>query len=135
MPLDIALCELCNPLGLSQPAASQVHGIAVAGIIAFVAFLAVVAKLSVAGLGPFNAQLVDAVPSSGGLTVSIEITNSGSAAGATSCVLQDPEGRYTASTVRVQTPVVPAGTTITFERDISQFGRVPLPLTVACTSP
>ena len=135
VPLDIALCELCNPLGLSQPAASQVHGIVVLGIIVFVAFLAVVARVSVAGIGPFSAQLVNAVPSGAGLTISISIANEGSAAGSTTCHLRDPEHRFDGPTVRVQTPIVPAGTKLTFDRDVDEFGRLPLRLDVTCTSP
>jgi len=135
IPLDVAMCEICNPLGLAQPAASQAHGIAVVGIIAFVAFLAVVAKVSLAGLGPFTASVVNAVPSSAGLTVSIEVHNAGTKSGATNCVLQDPETQVNPQIVRVQTPVVPAGGTVTFDRDVSGFGSVPKALDVQCTSP
>lgn len=135
VPLHVALCEECNPLGLSDPASSQAHGIAIAGIIAFVVFLAVVARVTLAGLGPFSATVVNAVPTGPGLTVTIEISNAGSRAGQTNCVLTDPRGPITGHVVRVQTPVVPAGGTITFEREISGFGSEPVALGVQCTSP
>lgn len=135
VPLDVALCEICNPLGLSDPASSQAHGIAIAAIIVFVVFLAVVAKVSLAGLGPFTASVVNAVPSGDGLAVTIEITNGGSRAGQTNCVLTDPRGPVTGHVVRVQTPVVPAGGTLSFEREITSFGKVPIALGVECTSP
>lgn len=135
VPLHVALCEECNPLGLSDPASSQAHGIAIAGIIAFVVFLAVVARVTLAGLGPFSATVVDAVPTGPGLTVTIEISNAGSRAGQTNCVLTDPRGPITGHVVRVQTPVVPAGGTITFEREISGFGSEPVAFGVQCTSP
>ena len=32
VPLDVALCDTCNPLGLAQPSASQAHGTVVLGI-------------------------------------------------------------------------------------------------------
>ena len=133
--LDVALCENCNPLGLSQPAASQAHGIAILGIIIFVVFLAVVAKVSLAGLGPFSGSVVDAVAAGDGLLVSIEVANAGTRAGATSCVLDDPARQAAGRVVRVQTPIVPARGTVTFEREITGLGNVPVVLTVQCTSP
>jgi hypothetical protein len=135
VPLHVALCEGCNPLGLSDPASSQAHGIAIVAIIIFVVFLAVAAKVSLAGLGPFTAAVVDAVPSADGLSLTIEISNAGSRAGQTNCVLTDPRGPVTGQVVRVQTPVVPAGGTVTFERDVSGFGSEPVVLHVECTSP
>jgi hypothetical protein len=133
--LDVALCEECNPLGLAQPAASQAHGTVVAGIVAFVVFLAVVAKLSVAGIGPFNARVVDAVASGGGLRVTIALTNAGTSAGSTTCSLKDPEHPFDRPTVRVQTPSAPGGATIDFERHVDGFGDVPIVLDVTCASP
>lgn len=135
VPLHVALCEECNPLGLSDPAASQAHGIAIVSIVVFVAFLAVVAKLSLSGLGPFSATVVNAVPAGDGLRVSIEITNGGDRAGQTNCVLTDPSAPATGPVVRVQTPVVPADGTITFDREVYGLGSEPVVLNVQCTSP
>lgn len=135
VPLHVALCEECNPLGLSDPAASQAHGIAVVGIVAFVVFLAVIAKVSLSGLGPFTGAVVNSVPSGDGLTVTIEVSNGGSRAGATNCVLTDPRGPVVGQVVRVQTPLVPAGGRVTFEREVTDFGNVPVALAVQCTSP
>src|SRR5262249_20834589 len=53
VPAEKAMCEDCNPLDLAQPSATQVHGIAAVGILVFVAILAVVARWSLAGTGPF----------------------------------------------------------------------------------
>ncbi|MCI0346368.1 MAG: hypothetical protein L0221_13145 [Chloroflexi bacterium] len=135
VPFHVALCEECNPLGLSDPAASQAHGIAVIGIVVFVVFLAVVARVSLAGLGPFTAAVIDAVPSGDGLTVTIQVSNAGTQAGQTNCVLRDPSSAVAGPVVRVQTPIVPAGGSATFRRDVSFFGNVPLALAVTCTSP
>jgi hypothetical protein len=135
VPLHVALCEECNPLGLSDPAASQAHGIAIVSIVVFVVFLAVVAKVSLSGLGPFTAAVVNAVPAGEGLHVSIEITNAGTRAGQTNCVLTGPNGPSTGHVVRIQTPVVPAGGTITFDRDVKGLGSEPIALNVQCTSP
>ena len=133
--IDVAMCDNCNPLGLAQPSASQAHGIAIAGIIVFVVFLAVVAKVSLAGLGPFSAAVVDVAAAADGLAVTIEITNGGTRAGATNCVLHDPNNQASGPIVRVQTPSVPAGGSITFQRQVEGLGQVPVILTVQCTSP
>ena len=135
IPLEVALCETCNPIGLSQPSASQVHGTVVLGIVAFVAFLAIVGRFAVSGIGPFEARLVDAVRSGDGLAVSIEITNTGTKPGATSCVLSDRAHPYDGPTVRVQAPVVDGGGQLTFRREVAEFGAVPLVLDVACATP
>ena len=135
VPLHVALCEECNPLGLSDPAASQAHGIAVLGIVLFVVFLAVVAKVSLSGLGPFSGAVVNAVPSDGGLTLTIEVSNAGSRDGQTNCVLRDPSRPVGGQVVRIQTPVIPSGGSVTFDRDVSEFGSVPVRLDVHCTSP
>ena len=53
----VGLCERCNPLGLRDSAASQVHG-TVFGVVAIaIVLLLVAARLSIAGSGPFPASL------------------------------------------------------------------------------
>ena len=133
--IDVAMCDICNPLGLSQPSASQAHGIAVVGIVVFVVFLAVVAKVSLAGLGPFTGAVTDVVSAGDGLMVTIEVSNAGTRAGATNCVLTDSRGALAGQVVRVQTPSVPARGTTTFEREVSGLGNEPIQLNVQCTSP
>ena len=54
--LQTALCERCNPLGLTQPSASQTHGTVFLGIGAAVLILASLAASSVKGIGPFDVQ-------------------------------------------------------------------------------
>ena len=61
VPLDVGLCERCNPLGLRDSSSSQVHGIAIAGVIAFVIFLAIVGRLVLSGVGPFDASVAGVV--------------------------------------------------------------------------
>jgi len=54
IPVSQAMCERCNPLGLKEPAPSQAHATVFIGIIAGVVLLAVVAKLAVSSVGPFQ---------------------------------------------------------------------------------
>ena len=57
VPIDVGLCERCNPLGLRDVSSSQVHGIAIGGVFLFVVVLAVAAKFALAGIGPFQATI------------------------------------------------------------------------------
>src|SRR4029078_1680634 len=69
VPADDGLCELCNPLELAQPSANQMHGISAAGILAFIAVLALLARLVLVGTGPFAGQVTAVVAAPGGLSI------------------------------------------------------------------
>ncbi len=86
---DAGLCELCNPLELSQPSATQMHGIAAVGILGFIAVLAVVARVVLAGTGPFAGQVIGVAPATGGLSVTLSVRNEGSNASATTCIVRE----------------------------------------------
>ena len=60
--LDVGLCERCNPLGLKDSSASQVHGTVVIAILLAFVGLAVIARLALSGVGPFEASVVSAAP-------------------------------------------------------------------------
>src|SRR6476660_4674384 len=55
VPLDVGLCERCNPLGLKDAASSQVHGTVFVAVGLAVVGLAAAALLLVSGIGPFPA--------------------------------------------------------------------------------
>ena len=132
---DSGLCDDCNPLGLAQPSATQVHGIAALGIILAVVFMLIVGRMLVTGVGPFGAT-VEAVTSAGdGLAVTLTVANHGSKAGATLCTLQDPSARYGGADAYIQSPLIEAGASRTFTGEVAQFGGTPKPLTVACSNP
>src|SRR3954470_935726 len=77
VPLDVGLCERCNPLGLRDAASSQVHGTVFIAVGLAVVVLAAAALLLVSGIGPFPAQVLAIRPSGDDLTVSLQVTNSG----------------------------------------------------------
>jgi hypothetical protein len=133
--VDKALCEACNPLELAQPSATQVHGIAVLGIIAFVVVLAVAGRAVLAGTGPFSGSVLAVGPAPGGLTVTLIVHNAGSKAGATTCrIVPDtrPAGQLGEL---VQTPEVPAGGDAQFSAVVTRLGAVPVGLVADCQSP
>lgn len=133
--IDRGLCENCNPLGLRDSASSQVHGTAFVALFVAIVVLAVVARLAVSGIGPFPARLDTVAPAAGGLVVTIEVTNEGSAAGPTTCRVSDLSRRSNGSAAIVQSPRIEPGQTITFTRTVTAFGVEPRTLGVECSAP
>lgn len=133
VPLEVSMCERCNPLGLKAPAASQAHGTVFAGIAVAVVVLAVLGRAAVAGVGPFEATLAGVAADPAGLRVSIALTNTGDRGGRTTCRVGDPAIRGIGpETAYVQSPAVEAGATVTFDAVVTSLGTDPRPLSVAC---
>jgi hypothetical protein len=129
---ELALCELCNPLELAQPSATQVHGIAALGIVVFIVILAVLGRAALSGTGPFTGTIDGVVPGADGLAVTLTISNGGTKAAGTTCRLI-LEGNPTGGTGElVQTPVVPAGSSVQFTTTATKFGTTPVALAVDC---
>lgn len=134
VPADAGLCELCNPLELSQPSATQMHGIAAVGILAFIAILAVAGRVFQVGTGPFESAVTSVAAASGGLSVTIRVTNQGSSGTATTCRVDQSPSRIGTLPQAVQSPLVPAGGTVEFSALVTKFGSTPIELTVECGS-
>ena len=135
VPLDVGLCERCNPLGLRDVSASQVHGIAVAGVFAFVVILALVGRLFLTGIGPFEGTVAQAVPAGKALAITLTVTNRGSAEGQTTCHLTDPTDRSAGMGGFVLSPRIQPGKTVTFTETVTGLGSTVRPFDVDCTSP
>jgi ribosomal protein L40E len=135
IPISESMCEACNPLGLRSPAASQAHGIAIAGIALAVVIMAVVARLAIAGVGPFTSSVAAVTADPGGLRVTVSVTNAGGRAGSTTCRIDDPALRGIGPEAQfVQSPIVEAGGTLTFDVVVAGLGATPRPLTADCSS-
>lgn len=135
VPADAGLCELCNPLELSQPSATQMHGIAAVGIIGFIVLLAVAGRLVLSGAGPFAGSVVSVVPASGGLAVTMIVHNQGTAAAATTCYVSETPARVAAPKQPVQAPLIQPGESLEFTTTVTRFGESPVALTVDCSAP
>jgi hypothetical protein len=133
--IERGLCEECNPLGLRDASASQVHGIALVGVILAIVALAVVARFAVSGIGPFEAAVADVQAAGSGLSVTIEVTNTGSSAGQTTCRITDASPRGGGQAAIVQSPRIDPGETRSFTREVIGFGSEPLQLAVECQAP
>ena len=130
--MDAGLCELCNPLELSQPSATQMHGIAAVGIIAFILVLAVVGRIGVGGAGPFAGSVTAVAPVASGLEVTLLIANQGSSDAAISCAIREVQPRIGSTPHVVQVPMVKAGATLTWTTTVTKFGRDPVALAATC---
>jgi len=132
---ELALCEQCNPLELAQPSATQVHGIAALGIVVFVVVLAVLGRASLSGTGPFTGAVDGVVGSGGGLVVTLVVSNQGTKSAATTCRVVLDGNPVGGVAELVQTPVIPAGSSLRFTASVTKFGTAPLGLATDCQTP
>jgi hypothetical protein len=135
-PIDVALCEDCNPLGLQQPAATQVHGTVFLAIGVAVVILAVLGRVALNGIGPFAAQVDGVKATSTGLTVTLAVTNEGKGTGATTCRVFDTQNPALGPTdAFVTTPRIAAGGTALVQMTVTSLGTTVRPLGVTCQGP
>jgi hypothetical protein len=135
VPLDVGLCERCNPLGLRDSSASQVHGLALAGVAAAVVGLALAGHLAIAGVGPFDGSIVSAGPDGGGLAITLQVTNHGTSAGRTTCRVSDPADRNGGRGGLILSPQIEPGETLSFTRRVTELGPAAGALAVECSNP
>ncbi|HEU4673190.1 MAG TPA: hypothetical protein VFS32_09850 [Candidatus Limnocylindrales bacterium] len=136
VPIDVGLCERCNPLGLKDVAASQVHGSVFLAIAVGVAILAVLGRLSLSGIGPFDGQVAAVVSSPPGLSVTLVVANHGTRAGSASCRLYDPDSPGIGpESVSVESPRIDAGRSATFSALMTTLGTTVRPVAVTCSGP
>jgi hypothetical protein len=135
VPADAGLCELCNPLELSQPSATQMHGIAALGIIAFIVVLAVAGRAALSGTGPFTGQVTAVAGTGSGLSVTLRVSNEGAKAAATTCEIAETPRRAGGASQVVQTPLIEPGATLEFTRVVTKLGTAPVALVATCQSP
>jgi hypothetical protein len=131
----VGLCERCNPLGLRDSSASQVHGIAIAGVAAAVIILAILARIAVTGVGPFSATVLSAAPDDGGLAITLQVTNAGTSTGQTTCRVQDPADRNGGRGGLILSPQIQPGQTLTFTKHLDELGATVRPFSVECSKP
>lgn len=134
VPLDVGLCERCNPLGLRDSASSQVHGTVFVGIGLAVVALALLAQLMVSGIGPFPAQVSDVQAQGDVLAVQLTVTNEGTSVGSTTCRISDPALRGGQAAI-IQSPRIDPGETLTFQTTVTGLGTSERPLFVECSDP
>jgi hypothetical protein len=131
----IGLCERCNPLGLRDSASSQVHG-TIFGVVALtIVLLLVVARLSIAGSGPFPASLSALTPTGDGVSLTLTVTNQGKQTGQTTCRIVDASDGGISGSAFVLSPRIGAGQPVSFPAVVTEFGPGPQQLSVSCRTP
>lgn len=133
--LGVGLCENCNPLGLRDVSATQVHGIAFIGVVLAIVALAVVGRLAISGVGPFSPSVAAVESQGNGLAITLTVTNHGASAGRTTCRLTDPADRSGGGAGFVLSPQIDAGATITFTKRVTELGTTVRDLAVECSAP
>ncbi len=135
MPLDVGLCERCNPLGLKDSSASQVHGTVFIAVLVAVIGLALAGRLTLAGVGPFDATVDGAAPEGRGLAITLTVTNRGTATGQTTCRVNDPKDRNGGGSAFLLSPRIDPGATVTFTKTVTELGATVRDLSVECSAP
>jgi hypothetical protein len=133
--IDVGLCENCNPLGLRDVSATQVHGIAFIGVVLAIVALALVGRLAISGVGPFTPEVAGVASDGNALSVTLTITNSGRSAGRTTCRLTDPLDRSGAAAGFLLSPQIGPGETLTFTKRVTGMGSTVRELAVECSTP
>jgi ribosomal protein L40E len=135
VPLDVGLCEKCNPLGLRDSSSSQVHGTVIIAVLIGIVGLALLARMTIAGIGPFTASVAGVTAAETGLVVSLTVRNDGTSAGQTTCRLTDPKDRNGGKGAFMLSPQLDPGETRTFSQTVTEFGTTPRELVVECSAP
>jgi hypothetical protein len=133
--MDVGLCEDCNPLGLRDVSASQVHGTVIIAVLVGFVLLAIGARLAVSGVGPFPATIAAPEAVADGLRVTLTVTNEGESAGQTTCRVTDATDRGSGPAAFVLSPRIDPKGTATFSQTVTELGTVVRPLKVECRTP
>ena len=133
--VEVGLCDDCNPLGLRDVSATQVHGTAFIGVTVAIVLLALVARLAVSGIGPFTPRLAGITSDGDALAVTLTVTNEGRSSGRTTCRLTDPLDRNGGGAELVLSPPIGPGQSLTFTRRITGLGSTVRDLTIECSNP
>jgi hypothetical protein len=100
-----------------------------------IVLLLVLARLSIAGSGPYPASVSGAVASGDGLAVTLTVTNEGHDTGQTTCRIVDVADGGVGLSAFVLSPRIGPGRTVSFPAVVTEFGSAPRDLAVSCRTP
>ncbi len=117
-PAGQGLCDDHNPRRLAGPSSTQMHATIFGGIVLGVLIFFVIARLAVGTTGPYSIEVSrSSVEAGGAAVISFAVTNQGDSDGVADCrVTRDGVPRP--DDLAFRTERVPAGTTVTFERQL-----------------
>ena len=102
---------------------------------AFIVFMAIVARFALAGIGPFEVAVAKVVPDGDALAITLEVTNKGTNGGQTTCRISDPADRTGNLGGFMLTPQIQPGTSVTITQRVTALGATVRPLVAECKSP
>jgi hypothetical protein len=120
---------------LRDSSASQVHGIAFIGVVAAVIALALVGRLAISGVGPFDGRIVSAAPDGGALAITLQVTNRGTSVGQTTCRVSDPADRNGGRDDLILSPQIQPGETLSFTKRVTGLGSTVRDFSIECSAP
>jgi hypothetical protein len=97
--------------------------------------MAIVARVALAGIGPFEGSVTNVATDATGLAVTLTVTNRGSSTGQTTCQVLDPADRSGNLGAIVLSPQIAPGQSVTFTQPVTTLGSTVRPLTTECKSP
>jgi hypothetical protein len=133
--MGVGLCERCNPLGLRDVSASQVHATAFLGVLVAFVLLGVLASFALNGVGPFPVTIDRVVPEGDGVRVTLTVANEGSAEGQTTCRVTAASNRGGGPSAFLLSPPVAGGAAVTFSQVVTELGPAPGDLVADCHAP
>jgi hypothetical protein len=133
--IGVGLCERCNPLGLRDVSASQVHGTVFIGVLGAFVLLAIVARFAITGIGPFPVTVDETVPTAAGLEVTLTVTNEGDAEGQTTCRVTAASNRGGGPVAFILSPAIAPGESVTFDQTVTVLGTEVTDLVAECRTP
>jgi predicted nucleic acid-binding Zn ribbon protein len=117
-PLGVSLCEYDNPGHIGAPSATQLHATMLAGVGVGVLGLALVARLMLAGVGPFDGRIVgQELQAGGGASIAVQVTNRGTRDAPATCQVSR-EGVKRPDDPIFLTQKISAGATVTLSQPI-----------------
>jgi hypothetical protein len=105
------------------------------GVVVAIVGLALAARFAVAGIGPFKAVVAGMAEDAGALVVQVQLTNTGSAAGTTSCRISDPALQGAGKPVFFVSPRIAPKETVTVGQRLVDMSGPARRLDVECSSP
>jgi len=117
-PAGQGLCDEHNPRKLAGPSSTQMHATIFGGIVLGVLGFFIIARLAVGTIGPYASEVTaTSAGPDGGAALSFVVTNEGDSDGIADCrVTRDGVPRP--DDLAFRTTTVPAGATVSFERQL-----------------
>ncbi len=133
--MGVGLCERCNPLGLRDVSASQVHGTVFIGVAVAIVGLALIARLAITGLGPFPRPSMPSCRSVTPYGSHSPSPTRARAAGQTTCRVTTASNQGGGPNAFVLTPELQPGQKLTFDQLVTELGTADTDLVVECRTP